>query len=159
MRIEELKELAQQIEKIAKGAGKLITENRCSEIVEKDGVSNLVTDMDVASQNYIIEKCLACMPHSCVLAEEEGKQQIGDAYTWIIDPIDGTTNYAYDFKHSCISIALYYERKGIIGVVYNPYLDECFVGIEGVGSYVNGKEIHVSTSFQTSFSNGRNFSI
>lgn len=140
-----LKELAKEIEKIAKGAGQLIINNRYQEIIEKDGVSNIVTDMDVASQKYIIERCLALLPESCILAEEDGQQQIGEGYTWIIDPIDGTTNYAYDFKHSCISIALYYQRKGLIGVVYDPYLKESFVGIEKEGSYVNDKKIHVSS--------------
>lgn len=123
----------------------MIVSSQIGKVTQKGDISNVVTDIDVKSQQFIIEECAKILPGSCFLAEEENCQQIGDGYTWVIDPIDGTTNYMYDYRHSCISIALYYQKKGLIGVVYNPYLDECFVGIEGMGSTCNGTPIHVST--------------
>lgn len=137
-------QLARQIVQVAKKAGAMIAQNKASQITEKGDVANLVTDMDVKSQKLILEECAKILPQSCFLAEEENQQQIGDGFTWIVDPIDGTTNYLYDFRHSCISIALYYQKKGLIGVVYNPYLDECFVGIDGMPSTCNGTPIQVS---------------
>lgn len=144
MKIYNYDELAIEIEKIARNAGKIILNKEELLIEEKTDATNIVTNMDIKSQKYIVEECRKLIPNSSFFAEEEGLQELSDEYTWVIDPIDGTTNYAYDFHHSCISIALLYKKQGIIGVVYNPYLDECFVGIEGKQSTCNGKEIHVS---------------
>lgn len=141
---EKKKFLTQQIVTIAKKAGSFIMSHKINKITEKGDVSNIVTDVDVKCQQLIIRECLKCLPESSVLAEEENYRQIGEQFTWVIDPIDGTTNYMYDFHHSCISIALYYQKRGLIGVIYNPYLDECFAGIEGIGSTCNGKRIHVN---------------
>ena len=138
------REIAYQMEKIAKGAGQLIKQKEACEISEKKDAANLVTNMDIASQRYIIERCSKLIPDSRFFAEEEGRQELGETYTWVIDPIDGTTNYAYDYRHSCISIALLYKKKGIIGVIYDPYLDECFVGVDGEPSTCNGKVIHAA---------------
>ena len=137
-------ELANKIEQIARNAGDLILNVDNIEIHKKSDIANIVTNMDVKCQKYIIEECKKLLPNACFYAEEEDAQELGDEYTWVIDPIDGTTNYAYDYKHSCISIALLYKKQGIIGVVYHPYLDDCYVGIEGIGSTCNGKTIHVS---------------
>lgn len=142
----DLVKIAYEMEKIAKGAGELITHHGDLQIDEKSDAANIVTNMDVASQNYIIEKCQQLIPNSSFYAEEEGRQELGEKYTWVIDPIDGTTNFAYDFQHSCISIALLYQQKGIVGVIYDPYLDECFVGIEGKQSTLNGKAIHCTSN-------------
>lgn len=139
-------ELAKEIERIARNAGKMILNKEELLIEEKTDVTNIVTNMDIKSQKYIVEACSQLIPNSSFLAEEEGLQELGDEFTWVIDPIDGTTNYAYDFHHSCISIALLYKKQGIIGVVYNPYLDECYIGIEGKQSTCNGVEIHASNN-------------
>lgn len=141
---EEKTALARQIAEIAKRAGALMVNSEIREITEKSDVTNVVTDVDVKCQQFIIGECLKCLPESSFLAEEEGRQQIGEGFTWVIDSIDGTTNYMYDYHHSCVSIALYEKKRGVIGVIYDPYLDECFVGIEGVGSTCNGRPIHVS---------------
>lgn len=136
--------IANEIEKIARNAGQLILHKEELEIKEKSDAANIVTNMDIASQHYIIEECTKLIPSGCFYAEEEDQRELGEEYTWVIDPIDGTTNYAYDYKHSCISIALLYKKKGIIGVIYDPYLDECFVGIEGKQSTCNGVSIQVA---------------
>lgn len=133
---------ARQMVAIAKNAGSFIRNHQISQITEKGGAANLVTDIDVKCQQLIVAECRKLLPDSCILAEEGNDKQLGDGFTWIIDPIDGTTNYLYGYRHSCISIALYAQRRG---VVYNPYLDECFVGIEGVGSSCNGQPIRVNS--------------
>ena len=116
---------ARQIAAIAKRAGAFIAGSKIGSVTEKGGSANVVTDIDVKCQQLIVEECLKLLPQSCVLAEEGTQRQAGDGFTWIIDPIDGTTNYLYDYRHSCISIALYHQKKGVVGVVYDPYLDEC----------------------------------
>lgn len=135
---------AQQIAAIAKRAGAFIAGSKIGSVTEKGGSANVVTDIDVKCQQLIVEECLNLLPQSCVLAEEGTHRQIGDGFTWVIDPIDGTTNYLYDYRHSCISIALYHQKKGVVGVVYDPYLDECFVGAEGMGSTCNGTALCVT---------------
>lgn len=140
----EVKQLANEIEKIARQAGELITSHTIESVTQKTQISDIVTDLDVKSQELILSLCKQLIPESSYVAEEDMNRQVNEGYTWVIDPIDGTTNFAYDYHHSCISIALLYEKKGYIGVVYNPYLDECFVGIEGIGSFLNGQRIQVS---------------
>lgn len=144
MTLEEREALARQIASIAKAAGHLMLEESISAVTQKGDAANIVTDVDVKCQRFIIEECQKCLPEGVFLAEEEGRQQVGDGFTWVVDPIDGTTNYMYDYRHSCVSIALYEQRQGLIGVIYDPYLDECFIGLEGCGSFLNGKPIHVS---------------
>ena len=136
--------LADKIETIARNAGLLINNPMNVEVSEKDGAANIVTNMDIAAQRYIINECSKLIEGATFIAEEGDVFSMGEGYTWIIDPIDGTTNYAYGYQHSCISIALLNKGKGIIGVVYNPYLNECFKGINGYGSFLNGEVIQVS---------------
>ena len=139
-----INELAHKIELIARKTGQLILNAENIEIHEKSDIANIVTNMDIKCQKYIIEECKRLLPNSVFYAEESENPVLGEEYTWVIDPIDGTTNYAYNYKHSCISIALLYKKQGLIGVVYHPYLDDCYVGIEGVGSTCNGEKICVS---------------
>ena len=101
--------LANEIERIARNAGKIILNKEELFIEEKTDATNIVTNMDIKSQKYIVEECRKLIPGCSFFAEEEGLQELSDEYTWVIDPIDGTTNYAYDFHHSCISIALLYN--------------------------------------------------
>lgn len=130
--------------KIAQGAGDLILDREDIHVKEKGDVSNIVTSMDIKSQNYILERLVKLVPEAKVIAEESTNNEFDNGYVWCVDPIDGTTNYAYDAKMSCISIALLYEGKGFIGVIYNPYAEETFVGVKGHGAYLNGKPIHVN---------------
>ena len=112
--------------------------------MEKGNASNVVTNIDIQCQNLIIEKCKKVLPDSVFLAEEEGQQQISEQFTWVIDPIDATTNYVYDFHHSCVSIGLYYQRKGLIGVsLITLILMSVLLELMDRKS-LNGKQIHVS---------------
>ena len=141
-----MNEFFEKVIQIAKDAGDAFRDNRDFEIEEKGDIANIVTSMDVKTQNYCIEKLLELMPESSVYAEEEGVREMTDGYVWVIDPIDGTTNYAYDAKRSCISIGLLYKKEAYFGVVYNPYLKETFYALKGEGAYVDGKRIHVTNN-------------
>lgn len=125
-------------------AGKMMTKDSFREIKDKGTIANLVTDMDIKVQDFLKKALLHIIPQSTFVAEEDEVHEEKDGYVWVIDPIDGTTNYIYDFKHSAISVALVYEHEAILGVVYDPYMDEMFIAGKGAGAYVNDKPIRVS---------------
>ena len=114
------------------------------EIKEKSGISNIVTSNDIRVQEFLIEQLSRLLPQSGFLVEEEDANDTSKDYIWIIDPIDGTTNYSRHINVCCISVALTYKGEAIMGVVYNPYQEIIFYGEKGKGSYLNGKRIHVS---------------
>ena len=138
------KRLLKSIIMIAKDAGYAIDFDRNFDIKQKGDVANLVTTMDVKVQNFILARLKELLPEAKTYAEENDVREMDNGYVWVVDPIDGTTNFAYDLKHSCISIALLKDQEGFIGVVYNPYLHETFYAIKGEGAFLNGKQIHVS---------------
>lgn len=137
-------EILETVIQIAKEAGWQIKNERNFEIKEKGDVANIVTSMDIKIQQSVLSKLEPLIEGASFYAEENGKRDMTDGYVWVVDPIDGTTNYAYDLKTSCISIGLLYEKQGYMGVVYNPYVDECFYALRGHGAYVNGNPIHVT---------------
>jgi myo-inositol-1(or 4)-monophosphatase len=114
------------------------------------GVVNLVTKADRQSEDAIIKVIRKSFPEHNILTEESKGYEKGSDYKWIIDPLDGTTNYAHGFPVYCISIALEKEGEIILGVVYNPVLDELFVVEKNKGAFLNGRKIHVSA--QNNFS-------
>ena len=105
---------------------------------------NLVTDVDKKSEALIVGTLKKRFPTHQILAEEGLGAKSRSAYKWIIDPLDGTTNYTHGFPFFCISIGLEVDGKMALGVVYAPMLRELFVGIRGKGATLNGKRIHVS---------------
>jgi len=138
----ELSALARQVEAVAREAGRLIREAKHPEVYVKEGHANFVTSMDLASQTYIIEHLLPLLPQANFFAEERRDNELEPGYNWIIDPIDGTSNYMMGLKHSCISIGLVRDGEGVLGVVYDPFFDEMFVGVAGQGAALNGRPIH-----------------
>lgn len=138
-----------QIMKTALSAGNKIIEagNKSMEIENKSGKGNFVTQFDVEVQNFIKSELKNKFPEAAFMGEEDGDNvYIDSELIFIVDPIDGTTNFIRDFKHSCVSIALLKNSKPYIGVVYDPYLDEMFTAELGGGAFLNGKKIHVSDS-------------
>jgi len=113
--------------------------------IHKKGPSDLVTDADVASQNEIIKTIRAKFPDHCILAEETGdhKLESGDCQ-WIIDPLDGTTNFAHGIPIFCISIAFAVKGKTRVGIVLNPINGELFTAVEDQGATLNNRPITVS---------------
>lgn len=114
-------------------------------ITDKAGKANFVTTYDCMVQEAIQKELMIILPEAEFLGEEEDCQVNPDAeYIFIVDPIDGTTNFIKDYHMSCISVGLIKNGKRYLGVVYNPYLDEVFTAIKGEGAYLNGSPIKVS---------------
>jgi myo-inositol-1(or 4)-monophosphatase len=110
------------------------------------GVINLVTEMDRRSEQTIVEIIHGAFPDHDILAEEETRIENGSGFLWIIDPLDGTTNYAHGYPNFAVSIGL--ERAGdvVLGVVYDPMRDELFTAERGRGAWLNGRPIRVSAN-------------
>jgi myo-inositol-1(or 4)-monophosphatase len=112
--------------------------------VQFKGPANLVTEVDLASEEQIVQMLQATFPGYGIQAEEGHDHSAGDRPTWLIDPLDGTTNYAHGYPHFCTSIALQVDGYTQVGVVYQPITDELFVAENGKGAFLNGKPIRVS---------------
>jgi myo-inositol-1(or 4)-monophosphatase len=131
---------------IAREAGALLREylHRPLRIDEKGRRADIVTDADRASERLIVERLRAAYPDASILGEESGMHEGTSRERWIVDPLDGTTNYAHKYPLFCVSVA--YERDGVLqaGVVYAPFMDECFAAARGRGAFLNGRRIGVS---------------
>lgn len=132
--------------KAALEAGKILQENFGGKfrVSSKDVVSNLVTEIDKKSEDKIFEIIKENFPSHYILSEEAGAVIQDSEYKWLIDPIDGTVNYAHSIPITCVSIAL--EKKGevILGAVYNPFMNEFFFAEKDNGAYLNDVKISVS---------------
>lgn len=129
----------------AREAGKIIAEKYGRGVqIHNKGTIDLVTEADLAAEKIIIECISSYYPRHAILAEESGKSAHDNEYKWLIDPLDGTTNFAHSYPCFCVSIAL--EHKGVlkIGVVYDPLRDELFAAEHGEGATLNNKKIRVS---------------
>jgi myo-inositol-1(or 4)-monophosphatase len=130
----------------ARKAGNLLREQLPGKrTVSFKGHVNLVTEMDRKSERCIVEVLRAAFPQHGILAEEETDIRNASGYTWIVDPLDGTTNYAHGYPCFSVSIALECRGEIIIGVVYDPMRDELFSAVKGGGSQLNGRSIAVSS--------------
>lgn len=120
------------------------------EISLKPGNQNLVTAFDKASEETIMETIFHHFPNDGILAEESGSKPNSSPVLWIIDPLDGTVNFANNIPIFSISIAACIDNEVICGVIYQPIAGELFVAEKGKGAYLNGNLIHVSskTSFE-----------
>ena len=134
----------------ARDAGRLLAERfgRALQITNKSEL-DLVTESDLASERLIIERIKTYHPRHAILAEESGASgpadRVGqDEWRWIIDPLDGTTNYAHGYPCFCVSIGLEHKGRMEIGVVYDPMRDEVFSAERGDGASLNGRRIRVS---------------
>jgi myo-inositol-1(or 4)-monophosphatase len=106
---------------------------------------NLVTQVDQLSERKIISTLKKKFPTHDFLGEESGRLGNNSAYTWVIDPLDGTTNYAHSYPFFCVSIALLHHGKPIVAVVYDALRNECFTAEKNKGAFLNGKRLKVST--------------
>ncbi|CAN4126968.1 unnamed protein product [Withania somnifera] len=117
--------------------------------VEHKGVVDLVTETDKACEDLIFNHLKQHFPSHKFIGEETtaacGSFELTDEPTWIIDPLDGTTNFVHGFPFVCVSIGLTIGKKPTVGVVYNPIIDELFTAIDGKGAFLNGKPIKASS--------------
>lgn len=129
-----------------KKAGEIIlsAHNQESAVTAKEGKKNFVTKYDVKVQDFLFGELAKAFPDAEFVGEEGENNFDCKGLRFIIDPIDGTTNFMQDFRCSCISVALCKENEVIAGVVYNPYTSEIFSAEKGRGAYLNGEKITVS---------------
>eukprot|EP01023_Acetabularia_acetabulum_P059163 TRINITY_DN7104_c0_g1_i1.p1 TRINITY_DN7104_c0_g1~~TRINITY_DN7104_c0_g1_i1.p1 ORF type:complete len:309 (-),score=53.21 TRINITY_DN7104_c0_g1_i1:227-1153(-) len=135
----------------AKEAGIIIKDayNKSKNVMNK-GAVDLVTESDQQCEKIIAEKLRSAFPDHLFIGEEGSAEQghtdtLTDAPTWMVDPIDGTTNFVHKYPFVCVCIGLYVGGEGVVGVVYNPVLDELFSACKGQGAFLNGEPISVSS--------------
>jgi myo-inositol-1(or 4)-monophosphatase len=118
--------------------------------VREKGRADLVTEADLASQQAVRSYLLGRFPGHGFLGEEDGKGQPrpgpGAPPTWIVDPLDGTTNYVHDCPTYCVSVGLEAAGELVVGVIYDPRLDELFAAVQGRGATLNGMPIRTSAA-------------
>ena len=136
--------MLENIKSIVKAAGQIIinAHNIQQGIESKQGSANFVTRYDLEVQNYLYQELSNLYPNATFMGEEDKMKldRFGE-YCFIIDPIDGTTNFIFDYRHSAISIGLLHNGYIEVGVVYNPFLDELFYAERGKGSFLNGRPL------------------
>ena len=137
--------IIEQIKSIARKAGLLMVNFEQPKIKEKSGHANFCTEADEKIQRFLIEKLGEIMPEASFLGEEEGQDvftsKMSNGYCFVLDPIDGTSNFIYSYRPSVVSIALLKDNAPFIGVVYNPYDDMLFSAEVGKGAYLNERQI------------------
>jgi len=113
--------------------------------VTEKGPADLVTEADFASQETVRKIITEAYPDHGFLAEENGLSTVGkDGFRWIVDPLDGTTNYVHGLAQYCVSIGLECRGKLLAGIVFDPMADDCFTAALGQGAFLNGRSIKVS---------------
>jgi len=112
--------------------------------IETKALNSLVSYVDKTAEEKLVSQLQKLLPQSTFITEEETIAQAQGAYRWIIDPLDGTTNFLHQLPFFAVSVALQYEEETIIGVVYEVNRKECFSAWKGGGAYLNEKPIHVS---------------
>ena len=132
----------------ARAAGRLLRDelSGARRIAFKGSPTNLVTEMDQRAEALILERLRGAFPDDAILAEEQGAASGRSDRRWLVDPLDGTTNYAHGLPIFGVSIALEVARRLVLGVVYDPSRDELFVGERGAGATLNDAAIRVSTA-------------
>lgn len=138
----------------ARDAGGLLLEKfgRITSVTKKGDI-NLVTEADLASEALIIDRIKSYHPRHSILAEESGEAVViggENTWKWIIDPLDGTTNYAHGYPCFCVTLALEHDGEIVIGVTYDPTRNELFAAEKGNGASLNSKPISVSAETQMS---------
>ena len=136
--------MREKLMQIARTAGEFFSARSLSRIDQKEGHANFVTNIDREVEEYLQQALLSLVPGSRIIGEEKENDALTDAPTWIVDPVDGTTNLIHDYRCSAVSIALCENRSPVAGLIWQPYTQEMFYAEAGRGASLNGKEIHVS---------------
>jgi myo-inositol-1(or 4)-monophosphatase len=133
------------VKKLALGAGQVLMKYfyRKHQVQVKPN-AGIVTEADKASEDYILKNILRKFPKSSIITEETGEYPGDSGLLWVIDPLDGTSNYAHGFPWFCVSIGVYLDGKPKFGAVYQPFTKELYFAEKGKGAFLNGKRIQVS---------------
>lgn len=132
---------------VARKAGAFIKEqlsNISAEKIETKGTHNYVTYVDKTAEKIIVDNLSLVLPESGFIAEEGTSEHCGERFNWIIDPLDGTTNFIHGLSPFAVSIALMENNEIVVGVIYEVSLDECFYAWKNGSAMLNGKQISVS---------------
>lgn len=143
-----LEQITNQVATLALEAGNFIRQERKSfdkKKVELKGKSDLVSYVDKETEKMLVEGLRTILPGSGFITEEATTDQKQEEYTWIIDPLDGTTNFVHGIPNYCTSIGLMKDGEVVAGVVYEVANDECFKAWEKGGAYLNGERIYVAS--------------
>lgn len=141
--MDNLVSILDNVKKIVKDAA-LIMEQQNFDIESKGGIGNYVTTKDKQVEAFLRTNLNKLYPEITFIGEESDIQDYQAMTCWIVDPIDGTANFIHDLKASAISVGLIHNGESVLGVVYNPYMDEMFHAIKGQGAFLNNKPIQVS---------------
>ncbi len=136
--------MRERLQEIAKSAGNFFSEHRLENVMKKEGHANFVTNIDREVEDFLNDALLKLLPGSVMIGEEKENGALTDAPTWIVDPVDGTTNLIHDYRCSAVSIALCERKEPVIGLIWQPYSREMFYAETGRGAKLNGREIHTS---------------
>ncbi|MCX5922537.1 MAG: inositol monophosphatase family protein [Candidatus Dependentiae bacterium] len=147
--IHQERDLALEVAPILKKAGALVLSYfhknlTRTEKFDHGASSGFVTEADLASEQYLIEQLRGVIPEAHVFAEESGNVGEKSDYCWVIDPLDGTTNFAHGLPYFCISVGLTCKDKPVFGMIYQPLTDELFYATVGKGAFVNGVRLATS---------------
>ncbi len=143
----DLQQLCLKVNDIAREAGNYIKQESATfdrSKIELKGFNDLVSYVDKQAEAQLVEALRSLLPEAGFITEEETATERGEKYNWIIDPLDGTTNFTHGLHHFGVSIALMEGQEIVLGVIYAPMMDECFYATKGNGAYLNGKQIKVS---------------
>ena len=132
---------------LAREAGALLRNglDRPREVAFKSR-ADLVTDVDLRSERLLVAALRERFPDHRIVAEEGGGQEAAARYTWLVDPLDGTTNYAHGYPVFSVTLALLDQGALELGIVYDPLRDECFTAQRGGGAWLNGRQLNVSST-------------
>ena len=139
--------MLEQIKEAVRACSKIIleAENIKNATSSKLGHANFVTKYDKCVQQELFDRLGKILPEAAFMGEEEvGKHYTGEGYLFVVDPIDGTTNFIKGYHASTISVGLLKDGEPVLGVVYNPYRDEMYTAEKGKGAYLNGEALRVS---------------
>jgi len=140
-----MKPTLSDLERLAREAGAILREGYSKEHqISYKGVIDLVTEIDHASEAFLLKEINAHFPDSHIIAEESGETKGANGGIWYIDPLDGTVNYSHHIPVFCVSIAYAFDDIVTLAAVYDPLRDEMFTAERGKGAFLNGKQLHAS---------------
>ena len=138
-----IEHIHEKVAPVVKKAGELVAQyfyqDKVESFTKKD--KSIVTQADLECERYLIQELSKILPEASFFAEESGGSEKQSAYSFVIDPIDGTTNFASGIPYFCISVCLTHKKKSLLGIVYQPLLKEYFHAIDGQGVFLNGKKL------------------
>jgi myo-inositol-1(or 4)-monophosphatase len=136
--------MLKELETILREAGQTILDTRGAKVYVKPGEANFVTDCDLRVQELVRGRLAELCPGAAFIGEESDANDYAARLSWIVDPLDGTTNFMHGYRRSCVSAALVENGKPVLGGVCDPYMGEMFLAETGKGAFCGGERLHAS---------------